>query len=239
MRANRDVLRVKVSSILRAIQEANDIKTHLQREVSDLQNNIKPTLDLLQRKAAMKAERVEITQRDTPYHNTQCLQCAAICHQNCQLDLTIKVGDNIFRGCQIMKNDVCTNCKHGYREHVHVKFIFERNVIEESLLSWSEQRELRQASNVERQKQIIIRQFSCRIQDIERNVLTFKNDLATALRQLKQLCPHYDYKMELNCAIKLLEEEELVGSKTHDPKELQSLKTYFTDLIEKFDQAFQ
>jgi hypothetical protein len=138
-----------------------------------------------------------------------------------------------------MSNDVCVDCKHGYQEHIHVKFIFERKVIEESLLSSDEQAELSQISDVESQKQTIIRRLSDRVDNIQANVLCFKNELATALRELKQLFPHYDYKMELNCAIKLLEEEELVGSKAHDPKELQSLKTYFIDLIEKFDQAFQ
>ena len=237
LRENRDKLRVKVSGILKAIADSNDIQGSIKQEMSDLINNVTHTLELLRKKADMMTETVKIDSRNTQYHNTQCLTCASICHENCSLTYTTSIGHNIFQGCACMNGNICTDCKHDYTTHVHVKFILERKVIKTSLLSPDERRKLDSITSVEQQKHILIKKREDRLTENTNQVLQLKNDLEATLQQLKILCPHFDYKMELRFAIKLLEEEELVCGKNNNPTDLKALKDSFQSLIEQFDKA--
>ncbi|CAF2780569.1 unnamed protein product [Rotaria sp. Silwood2] len=185
----------------------------------------------------MTTQTVEVEHVETPYHNTQCLSCPRVCHENCGLDYTINIGDNIFRGCACMNGDYCRDCTHHYSKHVHVKFKYVSKTTTVPLLTDEEKKEMDSMTDTESQKQALITKMNDKITSIENSVKVFKNELTKALKQLKDLCPYYDYKLELNCAVKLLEDEELIGSKHHDPVELKTLKTYFTELMQQFDQA--
>ncbi len=57
----------------------------------------------------------------TPYHNTLCLQCNTVCHEQCSLNETTQIGEYVFRHCTIMNNGQCTICpgKCSYDLHYH------------------------------------------------------------------------------------------------------------------------
>ena len=57
----------------------------------------------------------------TPYHNTICLKCNIVCHEQCSLNETIQIGENSFRRCEIMDNGRCTKCPNRclYDMHYH------------------------------------------------------------------------------------------------------------------------
>ncbi len=50
-------------------------------------------------------------------------------------------------------------------------------------------------------QKFIIQKLEQKSNDIVQQAKELRDDLRNALRELKYLCPHYDYKMELRCAI--------------------------------------
>jgi hypothetical protein len=107
LRENHDTLRVRVSGILCAIHQSRAIEHRIKYELQQV-NSTKPEHDQLLQKAEMMTEQVEVSQEDTHYHNTQCLTCAIICHESCNLAWTSIPGHNIFHGCACMENDRCS-----------------------------------------------------------------------------------------------------------------------------------
>jgi len=81
LRENHDTLRVRVSGILCAMNQSRAIQHRIKYELQQV-NSTKPEHDQLVQKAEMMTEQVEVSQEDTHYHNTQCLTCAIICHEN-------------------------------------------------------------------------------------------------------------------------------------------------------------
>ncbi|UJR21715.1 hypothetical protein I4U23_024792 [Adineta vaga] len=57
----------------------------------------------------------------TPYHNTLCLQCNTVCHEQCSLTETTQIGEHDFRHCIVMNNGQCTQCfgQCSYNMHYH------------------------------------------------------------------------------------------------------------------------
>ncbi|CAF4358218.1 unnamed protein product [Rotaria magnacalcarata] len=64
----------------------------------------------------------------TPYHNTLCLQCNAVCHERCSLTETTQRGEHAFRRCTVMNNGRCTVCpgKCSYDMHYHDRRLIKR-----------------------------------------------------------------------------------------------------------------
>lgn len=213
------------------------MKEQLKSEMQELQNTSEPSLELLRRKANMTTESLKPIQRSTPYYNTQCLTCANVCYENCCLSDRIQVGHVIFRGCDREKDNTCTKCHHSYTTHVHVNCIYDRQATRESLLTDAECQKLNAVTSAEQQKQVIVDKLNQRLKEKSEQIEAFKNDLQTTLQELKALCPHYDYLVELQCAIKLLEEAKLVNDRRINPEELKDLITYFENLIQQLNTA--
>ena len=213
------------------------MKKELKDKKQEIQNTDEPSLESIRRKASMITESIRITQRATPYYNTQCLTCTNVCRENCCLSNTIDLMHIVYRGCDRNKDRRCTNCSHDYTRHVHVNCLYNREIIRESLLTETERQKLDAATSAEQQKQIIIKRLNQRIEEKNQQVAVFKDELKSTLQDLQGLCPYYDYRVELQCAIKLLEEAELVKDKQITLEELRNLRDYFENLIQTLDGA--
>jgi hypothetical protein len=227
---------VRVSGILMALSQSHGIKGMINEELQEM-NSAKPKRDLLLKKSQMTTEQVHIMQKDTPYHNTQCLTCSVVCHEKCGLNYTAVPGHDIFQGCACMQGDRCGKCNHDYTTHAHAKFIYDRQIIKKPLINEEESRQLKSMTNEMDMKKFLIEKLQGKLNFIDNQIDDFRNDLKAALRELKDLCPHYDYKLELRCAIELLKEAKRVGNTQYSENSLQELEDHFKGLIDEFDRV--
>lgn len=236
LRENRDTLRVKVSGILKSMCESSSIKLDLEQKMHDLRS---PTLirDLLLQKAQLTTNRLEIEQISTPYHNTQCLTCSVTCHENCQLSFTPQPGHDIFEGCACMNDGKCSGCTHDYKTHAHINFIYKRKIVSEPLITDAELEELKSLETTVAMQKFILDKHQMKLTVGNHQAQQLTQDLRNALRELNALCPYYDYRMELKCALELLKEAKRVNTGRYDREEVERLEEHFRRLLVDFNQA--
>ncbi len=225
-----------MSGILEAIHQSNSIKIDIKDKLNNL-NCIEPKRDELLAKAKMTTHQLKITEQHTPYHNTHCLTCPKVCHENCNLQFTAVPWHDIFRDCDCMNKGECIACSHDHTTHAHAKFIYNRQIISKPLITEDERSQLNSMNDAADMQKYMIKKLQQTLDDNTRQINELRHELKTTLCELKDLCSHYDYKMELRCAIELLKEAKLVESAHYNKNELQNLEDYFNQLIKDFDQA--
>jgi len=144
--------------------------------------------------------------RDTPYCNTLCRSCLSTCHERCNLDYSLLVGDNIFKNCACMgATTTCIECGCHWTTHVHDKYVFEQIVITESTenmsILQSQRRRMLEASKPQAVQQeaercnallAALRQKSCdylaaenHLQQLKEEALRKKKEAERAMSQAK------------------------------------------------------
>lgn len=87
----------------------------IQDELAQLDNGLQQTTQ-----DYTKSHRVEkIEQIDSPYHNTLCIDCNKICHDNCRLYETNALSAQISSQCLAMKNGICQQCDNNCSYTIH------------------------------------------------------------------------------------------------------------------------
>ena len=146
LKSSRDGLRYNIRTILDIMKSANHNKREIERIKADVEQNIS-TKEVLEKIKNQKVTTYKMEQVDTSYHNTICIKCNKICHENCSLGFTQVTGHNIFKNCACMKGDTCRECKCSHIEHVHCKFILKQITIEKPVITPQQSEELKKVTD--------------------------------------------------------------------------------------------
>jgi len=199
-------------------------------------------LKLLESKASVKIQTPKITVIATTYHSTTCLSESCIgnfiCHEDCSLDYTKYKGDEIFKSCACMESatKTCSKCHHEFSSHIHIKEIYKKTIDEKPLLSDEEFQELHKLSEIKVIKKSIIDKINIEIREKEKSITENQIELKKYLDKLTILCPHFNYKIEIDAAIEVLLEAKKVST---DPQLIQTTIDSFKKQLEDYNKSLK
>jgi GTP-binding protein EngB required for normal cell division len=164
---------------------------------------------------------------ETPYHSTVCITCHSVCHEQCNLEQTVNIGADIFKGCAAMRQVdedtfVCKECTHGFRSHVHGMYKFIPKTMEFKRMSSEEEEELNKLEDRAKFTAALLKNHDEEAANIEDSKQANKARLDSALAQLKKVCPAYDPYEEIVAAVEMLNDELRIA--TLDPEQREAME---------------
>jgi len=236
LRDSRCTLQILIKCVLESIKSISISKIKIE-EVRNCLNDIDQKIDWLKKKSILTTETVSYERTPTEYHNTHCLRCNTLCHENCYLRLTLSVGVDIFKDCACMNDGKCRDCKHSYSDHGHVKFkIVEKKTIH-SVLSEEERKDLEQSSTTSTTKQDALNKLTQKQDQMEIMLNEYQDEIKIHLVRLKKICPFFDYQLELSFAIAMLKEEVLIVKDEQKREGIEQTIFFFQQLLQNFSEV--
>uniref|UniRef100_A0A6B2L0W1 G domain-containing protein n=1 Tax=Arcella intermedia TaxID=1963864 RepID=A0A6B2L0W1_9EUKA len=151
--------------------------------------------------------------------NTLCENCSEVCHEKCSLEEISTKGDNAFIYCTAMGGNslnyitgnafctVCTGkCHYSHHYHARKKFVKKQQIIEEIF----EEMKSKYEENLKQKKETIGELNAQEERKILMN-LAIKDYIKTVVakcKELKKICSGFNFAVELQTMIDLLEMEK-------------------------------
>ncbi|CAF0776864.1 unnamed protein product [Didymodactylos carnosus] len=175
---------------------------------------------------------------DCPHHNTLCAKCTHVCHDGCSLRETTTKGDQIFKGCWAIKNDVCVQCpnKCSYTEHYHARKTVKvtQKKMQEVLYEIKAKYDAASKNKDDAQTKIKTTADAKRL--LEKALKQKNDEIKQKCTELQQICTGFNIVDELYALINILQMESStlrnIDAKQQAEDFIRSLRD-FCDQLEK------
>ncbi|UJR16642.1 hypothetical protein I4U23_003542 [Adineta vaga] len=172
---------------------------------------------------------------DVPFNNTLCRQCNHICHENCQLDESTTIGDQIFYQCWAIHNGYCLQCVGhcSYTNHYHARKTIQRGKkkIQDVLHDIKTKYEQTLTEKNFHEKRIISKEDAKNL--LENALKQETEDITQLCSKLNQFCTRFDLAQELYVLIHQIETEGSMLRNIEAKKQSIELTRTLNDLCQR------
>lgn len=185
------------------------------------------------------------------HHSTVCAVHHTICHDQCGLEETHKVGDEIFTGCQAFNGwhggarcTVCSSSREpcSFENHYHArgKFIEVVETLQDRLLEYKERYDDATANAQNARADFLSAEEA--LKQMQDTIDQFAKEVEKYLEELKKICKGYNFVRELQTTINILKKESngytSIAAKDSADQFIKALEIMAERLTEQgFDQG--
>lgn len=231
MRIRRELILANKANLIEQQKSLLNVINALQIEKDRLQNATN-TRDANKNYEEQKTISViEIEKKS--YYSTICTQHGKVqvCHEKCSLSYEPKLNLAHFRNCAAAKGQNCRHCQCGMNEHLHS---YEIPVSREKTVSeiiQSKKAAYDQATQNVSSISSQVNQLDYARQQYENEVNNTKSSLLTAIRELKQICTHFNFSEEMATTIDKLRKEAKIATDLNAKQEFNKTADAIEQLI--------
>nr|XP_029707551.1 uncharacterized protein LOC109419149 [Aedes albopictus] len=206
MRVKRNKIKAELHSILLEVKKLQTLQDELngaQGAEKDVANDIQKYSNYKQTKVVKYVE-----MEDTPYHSTICMTHSKICHENCSLEYTSELGDEIFMHCKCMRYEAnCRKCGCDHSTHYHdtKKPVKKKKTIESILHDVKALYDQNTSKKLDLEKKIS--DLSADIEALKHALDVKEADIEKCCEDLKTLCSQFNFVDELQSIIDTMERD--------------------------------
>ena len=147
-----------------------------------------------------------------------------VCHNRCNLSgVPIETTNNDqLHGCWAMEDGECRECRHSYREHMHIRYT--AKVVEKEFLSEDAQSKIKQKADLKSQKQLFIKELETKIQELEKEkqcIYQCASYFGVFLKQNAMIAYNDSFSEYLDM---LIREEEMKEKEIRDEAKIDQMK---------------
>jgi hypothetical protein len=230
-----------------SVQAFEDMRIRRERLLAHKENLIAKQKSLLEVMKALEIEKdrlqnaskdqktisvIEIEKKS--YYSTLCTQHGKvqICHENCSLSYEPKLNMAHFENCAAANGKNCRHCQCGMNEHLHSYEIpvSKPKTIED--IVQSKKAAYDRASKDVQSLSAQVNQLDTTRSACQNEVNDIKDSLLTTIRELKQICTHFNFPEEMAGTIQKLRKEAKIAPDIHSKQEFNNT----ADAIERLLQ---
>ncbi|CAF4355901.1 unnamed protein product [Rotaria socialis] len=224
MVSDREMLILKQKSLI------NIMKT-LEIEMERLKNAQQAKSENAQFFEKKEIDVIEIETKS--YYSTICAQHGdvSICHENCSISRSTTLNLDHFKKCAAADGNNCRHCKCGMNRHFHSYQIpvTKRKPVEQ--LIQGKHTAFLKASCEAQTIQNYINAMQPTIQQFKVEINTIRNQILTNMRELKQICTHFNFVEEMSSIVEKLRKEGNIANSLSAKQEFEATANAIAQLI--------
>lgn len=167
------------------------------------------------------------------YYSTLCGQHGdvSICHENCSIGFSTQLNLDHFKHCAAADGNNCRHCKCGMNRHFHSYQIpVTKKTDIEQIIQAKHTAYLKascEANNIEN----CIKQLDSTCKQVQIEINTIRNQILTTMKELKQICTHFNFVQEMSSKIEKLRMEAISANNLSAKQEFETTAKAIEDLI--------
>jgi len=224
--AHKENLIAKQKSLLEVMKALEIEKDRLQNASKDQQENRNYT-----EKKTISV--IEIEKKS--YYSTLCTQHGKvqICHEKCSLSYEPNLNMAHFENCAAANGKNCRHCQCGMNEHLHSYEIpvSKSKTIED--IVQSKKAAYDRASKDVQSLSAQVNQLDTTRSACQNEVNDIKDSLLTTIRELKQICTHFNFPEEMAGTIQKLRKEAKIAPDIHSKQEFNNTADAIEQLLQQ------
>lgn len=207
MRIRREQLVVHKENLIEKQKSLLEVMNMLDIEKERLKNVAKDKEENMDFKESKTIQVIELETKS--YYSTICLRHGKVqvCHENCNLSYEPQLNLHHFKNCAAANGNNCRTCKCGMNDHLHSYEIpvSRYKTVEEII-------QVKKAAFDQANKNLKdidkrIKKFTEAQRNFQGEIDEIKNNLMKSIRELKQICSHFNFKDEMATTIQRLRKE--------------------------------
>ncbi|CAM2707925.1 unnamed protein product [Rotaria socialis] len=212
MRIRREQLIVHKENLIEKQKSLLNIMNTLQIEKERLKN---ASEDQQANKNFTESKRISVIDIEKKsYYSTICLRHGKVqvCHENCSLSYEPELNLHHFQQCAAANGSNCRHCACGMNDHLHSYEIPVSRLKTVEEIIQSKKAAFEQANrNIKSSSDRVV--LLERVRDAcQYEVNDIKDGLLTTIKELKQICSHFNFHDEMNGTIQKLRKEAKIAT---------------------------